>query len=57
MPRPRPGRELNIYAIDNLHQLADSRLELVRIRTDLLRMLLRDLGSAYAALGNEEGRS
>jgi hypothetical protein len=50
-PQRRPQRELNIYAIDVRHQLADGRLDMERIRADVLR----DLGQAYTALGNEEG--
>jgi hypothetical protein len=55
LPQRRPHRELNIYAIDDHHHLADDCLDMVRIRTDVLRKPLRDLGQAYAKLGNEEG--
>ena len=48
----RPKRELNVYQLDDLHCLADANVETVRISTDLLRRLLRDLGRALAALGN-----
>jgi hypothetical protein len=52
LPIGRPERELNIVQLNDLHELLDTNAETVRIRADLLRRLLRDLGQAYAALGN-----
>ena len=51
----RPKSELVARDLDDLHFLADSRNDIIRISADLLRKLLRDHGRALAALSTRDG--